>query len=417
MAWPFTRSAPEKKDNPVGAAFMVPGGVTWQRPANRRAFIEEGYQQNVVVYRAVREITTAMADLVIEVHANGEPIENHPALALLARPNPAQGWDGFIKQAFTDYMLLGEMAIVTPNESGPPAELWAVNPIAVEVRPGPSGLPTAYCHKLNSREVVFPVDDDGSSQMFFMKMYNPSDYWRGQSPLVAAGLCADTHNAGVRWNYSLLKNSARPSGLIKLGEGAGKEVVERLREWFKRAFQGETNAGEIPVLPAGAEWQAMDNNPRDMDFLNTQKETAKLVASAFGVPLPLIDNDASTFNNLEQAKERFYTDTILPLFNEFLSQFGNWLLRRYPGGDRLTFAVDMDAIGSLESLRGRKFGRMMQAVAAGVLTVDEAREAIGYDAMGGASSVLDPVGSAIFNAQGDVTKSLKQAAALAYGDK
>jgi HK97 family phage portal protein len=124
----------------------------------------------------------------------------------------------------------------------------------------------------------------------------------------------------------------------------------------------------------------MDTSPRDMDFLNTQKEAAKLIASAYGVPLPLIDNDASTFNNLEQAKEKLYTDTILPLFREFLSQFGNWLLPLF--GEGLRFQINEDKIGALEGIRTRLFTRMMQAVAVGVLTVDEAREAIGYDPLG-----------------------------------
>jgi HK97 family phage portal protein len=124
----------------------------------------------------------------------------------------------------------------------------------------------------------------------------------------------------------------------------------------------------------------MDQTARDMDFVTTQKEAAKLIASAYGVPLPLIDNDASTFNNIEQAKERFYTDTILPLFREFLTQLGAWLLPFY--GEGLRFQVNEDKIGALESVRGRLFDRMVNAVNAGILTTDEAREAIGYEPLG-----------------------------------
>ena len=380
MAWPFSRKI-EVKENPVGAAFMVPGGQAWQRPSNRKAFIEEGYQLNVIVYRAVTELTRAFADLEIEVvQQNGDIIEDHPALALLKKPNPTQGYDVWIKEAFTHFMLLGEMAVARYPEKSTPVELWNISPLYIEVQPGRGGMTAGYVYDQNGVKRSFPAEyPSGKCQMFFHKMINPLDYWRGQSPLVAAGLAADTHNAGLRWNYSLLKNSARPSGLIKLGEGAGGEVVARLKEWFKAAFQGERNAGEIPVLPAGAEWQAMDTSPRDMDFLNTQKEAAKLIAQAFGIPLPLVDNDASTFNNLEQAKERFYSDTVLPIFREFLSQFGSWLLPMY--GEGLSFQVNEDKVTALEGARTRLFERMLKAVQAGVLTVDEAREAIGYDEM------------------------------------
>lgn len=383
MAWPFTRKI-EVKENPVGASFFSPSGPAWVRQSNRVAYVEEGYQLNVVVYRAVSEITRSISDLVLEVAKDGDPLESSPALDLLARPNPTQGWDGFISEAFTNYLLTGEMAIARYPDAGKIVELWNVNPLYLQVTPGRGGIPAAYVYDQGNSKREFQVDRiTGQSQLFFMKAYNPLDYWRGQSPLMAAGIAADTHNAGMRWNYSLLRNSARPSGLIKLTADAGGEVVARLKEWFKRAFQGEMNAGEIPVLPAGADWVAMDNSPKDMDFTTTQKEAAKLIASAFGVPLPLIDNDASTFNNLEQAKERLYTDTVLPLFNSFLSQFGAWFLPNY--GQGLSLQVDMDQIGALEGLRTRLYDRMLKGVTAGVLTVDEARIAIGYEPLGDAA--------------------------------
>jgi HK97 family phage portal protein len=386
------------------------GAKAWGRPENKRAYVREGYQLNVIVYRAVREIASAIADLTIEVHQNGEYIETgHPALDLLARPNPAQGGDSFLKEAFVNYVLLGEMAIVGQPQPRP-AELWNLNPLHIEIEPGANGMPRRYIHNLNNRRTSFDVDGNDRSEMFFLKTYNPDDYWRGQSPLMAAGLAADTHNAGVKWNYSLLANMARPSGIIKFSGVPDEGAVGRLREWFKRAYQGADNAGQIPVLVDGAEWQQIDQTAKDMDFMNTNKEMAKLVASAFGVPLPLIDNDASTFNNLEQAKERFYTDTILPMAREFLRAFGNWLLPAY--GDGLTFEIDLDQIQALEAARTRHFDRMVKAKTAGILTADETREALGYAPLTPEQRLeLDPVGAAIGQAENDI----RSAAALTYG--
>jgi HK97 family phage portal protein len=416
MLWPFSRafrSPVETKQNPVGAAVFVPGGEAWA-PRKGREFVKEGYQGNVLVYRVIKEIVLAMADLELEVKRGETVMDDHDALTLLARPNPAQGWDAFMTEIFTNLELTGEMAIARYPETGMPVELWSINPLDITVRPGKGGIAAEYVHEQNNVKKVFPVDQlTGVSQLFFYKTYNPMDYWRGQSPLVAAGLAADTHNAGMRWNYSLLRNSARPSGLIQLAEGTGAEVVQRIKEWFKRSFQGEGNAGEIPALPAGATWVPMDTNPRDMDFMNTQKECAKLIATAFGVPMPLIDNDASTFNNMEQAKERFYTDTILPKFNGFLASFGNWLLPAY--GEDLSFQVDIDAIGALEGMRTRKFERLLKAVEAQTLTVDEFREAVGYRPMGGASATLNAVDDAVKRAMEQTDAGIQQAKGAAYG--
>jgi HK97 family phage portal protein len=404
--WPF-----EKREHPAGSAFAATGlGQGWTRPSNAKAYIDEGYQLNVIVYRAVREIAGAACDLTLEVFQNGEALDDHPALALMKRPNPLQGGDTFLKESFTNYLLTGEMAIVGSGESIP-AELWNLNPVRIEVVPGQGGMPAAYVHKHNNTKTVFPVDRlTGRSDCFFLKMYNPNDYWRGQSPMVAAALAADTHNEGVKWNYKLLRNSARPSGFFKFTNVPGDDVLARLREWFRKTMQGSDNAGEIGVIGDGGEWQAMGENPRDMDFVTTQKEMAKLVASAFGVPLPLIDNDASTFNNLEQAKEKFYIDTVLPIFNEFLRAFGNWLLPVY--GEGLEFRVDLDDVAALESVRTRTFDRMVRAAQAKILTVDEARAGIGYPELTPEQRLeIDPVGVAIGQADDEV----RTATLLSYG--
>lgn len=409
--WPFRRAVqtPERKENPVGGAYFMPMATDWTRPTKRRQYVEEGYQLNVIVYRCVVEICRALSDFTLEAKQGDNVLDTHPVLDLLKRPNPAQGWDAFIQQAFADFILQGELAISTPNE-GQPAELWVTNPMHLIVQPGPAGLPRAYEFDKDGFKRRFPVQPDGTSDLFFMKKYNPLDYWRGQSPMMVAALVADTHNAGVKWNYKLLKNSARPSGLIKFEGTPVGETIARLREFFKEKLQGENNAGEIPMLTGGAEWVPMDNNPRDMDFMNTQKEMAKLIASAFGVPLPLIDNDASTFNNMETAKERFYTDTVIPLFNEFLSAFGAWIMPRF-GTPDVTLQIDLDQVPALEASRQRRFDRMVRAVQAGILTVDEARVAIGYPEMGGAAAMLDPVGSIVSG------NDMKAIAGLAYGAK
>lgn len=407
--WPFSE---KKAMSGGGGLFAVfGGGENWKR-TERRAYISEGYQLNAIVYRAVAEITKAVGDLTLELHQGDKQLERHPVLDLLANPNSMQGYDGFIKEAFVNYLLLGEMPIWASNETKP-GELWNLNPLEIEVK-GKGRVPSAYVHKVNGKDEEYPVDPiTGRSQIFFLKMYNPANPHRGQAPLEAAALAADTHNAGVKWNYKLLKNSARPSGIVKFAETPGLATIQAMREHFKTQIQGENNSGEVPMMFGGADWVPTDNNPRDMDFLNTQKEMAKLIASAFGVPLPLIDNDASTFNNMEQAKERFYTDTVIPLFNEFLAQFGKWLLPQY--GNDLRFVIDMDDIAALEAARTRKFDRVIRAKVAGVLTADEVREAIGYDPVGGAAALLDPLAGMM--SEPVTNQRALDLAALTYGTK
>src|SRR6476620_6261517 len=55
-----------------------------------------------------------------------------------------------------------------------------------------------------------------------LTFFNPLDDHYGQSPLEAAAIAVDTHNAAACWNKALLDNAARPSGaLVYAGTDGG----------------------------------------------------------------------------------------------------------------------------------------------------------------------------------------------------
>lgn len=400
---PFIKKKVEKslvqvKASPVGS-FLVMQNSPMRRSQELKNFAKEGYQENVIVYRCINKITQAVSCVDIEVKENGKEVDDtsgedghadaHPAEAILRRPNPSQTWADFITQVITDWLLYGEIFIYRNMVGKEVVELWALSPLHMKVVPSMTGMPQAFEHGDGSTKKIFPVDQmTGDSLVFFSKTYNPLDTWRGLSPLHAAGLAADTHNAGLDWNHSLLKNGARPSGILEFGEGDAPDdtLLNRLRERFKMVIQGHGNAGEIPMLFGGAKFTETSQNARDMDFIALMEATEKYVASAYGVPLPLISNDASTFNNMDVAKEMLYTDTVLPLLNHFLESFGRWLLPHF--GEGLEYCYDKDSIDALEGVRQRRNDRVAKLVTAGLISPDEGREMIGLDALGGAAAEL-----------------------------
>lgn len=379
----------ESKKNPIGN-FLVLGNKKAFGSHEATAFIKEGYQYNPIIYRCIKQITSGLADINIEVHnkKTKQLVEDHPVMKLLDKPNPVTGCDTFIKNLFTDYLITGEMSAVRyPLKSKNPVEIWAVNSSNIVINKGEGGLPASYEYDSNGVKRIFKVNQlNGRSDIFFQKMYNPLDYWRGMSPLKAASLAGDTHNHGMKWNNSLLQNSGRPSGIVTLEGASSPEIIERLKEYFKKTFQGSKNAGEIPVLTDGADWKPMDHSPKDMDNINGLKEMSKYIANVYGIPLPLIDDTKSTFNNMESSKEALWTDTIIPLFNEFLEHFGNWLLPLY--GEDLIFKANLDSVPALEPARTRLFDRMIKAKDSGMISIDEGREALGFDKRGGMADDL-----------------------------
>jgi HK97 family phage portal protein len=363
--------------NKISIQNFVNTGRTKDR--NTKAFIEEGYKKNVIIFRCINEIARAISSVKIEVHNEEGPIDNHQALSILSKPNPQESWSQFISHAFSDFMISGNMFILGNSDSGRFTEMWVLSPLLVDVVGGNSGLPDRFIYaKGTQQERVLPVNQvTGFSQIFHMKTYNPEDNFIGLSPLHSVSLSADVHNNGLAWNAALLENGARPSGIVTFEKDMEPDAasIARVKTWLKSRF-GFKNAGE-PLVIHGAKFEKTADSATDMDFLNAMKEVSKYIASALGVPLPLVDNDASSFNNIEQAKERLWTDTVLPLLNDFLSSFGAWFLAQY--GDDLKLAYDLDSIQALETLRSKRFEKAASMLRDGLGTRNEARRLLGYE--------------------------------------
>lgn len=376
-----------RKTNPVGQAVFVSMNKT---DPHVKDYFKNGYAINPIIYRCIDETAKACASVdIYPVKTTGEVQDEYTdeSLArLLERPNPTQSWAQFIAAMITEHRIYGEcFAIAAPLQNemlkSKPTEIWVVPASLVKVVGGKAGMVEYY----EIKNVQYPVDQlTGACAIFHHKTYNPQNAYRGLSPLMAAAVAGDTHNAALQWNNSLLQNSARPSGILKfpLDQEPSVDAIDRLKRFFKQQIQGSGNAGEVPLLTGGVEWQAVDHSPRDMDYLASVKHMEKLIASVFGVPLPLIDNDAASYNNMEQASERFWTTTVLPLLKGFLDDFGDWLLPVF--GEDLKLCYDADSIPALEGIQTKRYDKLGRAIASGLVTVNDALKELGYETIGDA---------------------------------
>lgn len=383
--------------------------------ASAAAFVCEGYEINPVVHHCVSVIAEACSSVSLEVHrfdakGNKKEVFTHKVLDLLAEPNPTQSWADFMQEMVTWYKVTGEIFIQRLPENGPASELWLLNPSYVTVKQGAAAVPTGYEYGTGDNKKVFPVNPvTGKSQILHIKTPNLSNPFRGLSPLAAAARDIDILNAGGKWNSNLLKNSARPSGILKIAGSAGEDTISKLRNYFKNAWQGAKSAGDVPLLTGGAEFVPMSLSPTDMDFQNSLTNSAKNVAMVLGVPLPLVTMEAATFSNMDAAKEQLWVDTVLPLLKKIIHSLSVFLMK--DNTERLCF--NSDGIPALEARRERLFKRMVAAVGSGLVSIDEARVEMGFDEVGGNAadllipSGLKPLNSAAVDAVATLAKTYR----------
>ena len=106
--WEFWRSEAKHFSPSYIQSVIVRGSATWSA-YNYIAFVDEGYRRNPTVYACIDAKQTAAQSLpIILKDAQGQPIENHPILQWLQRPNPYQNLQQVIAESIANYDLAGE---------------------------------------------------------------------------------------------------------------------------------------------------------------------------------------------------------------------------------------------------------------------------------------------------------------------
>lgn len=388
---PFRKS--EAKDSRA-APLLVQWGAGQPRftPREYGQLALEGFQKNVIAYRAIRLVSqNAAAVPWILFKGRGKrrrEVEEHPLLDLLHRPNPQQGGAALFESLYGFFLIAGNcyLEAVGPDGAGEPKELWALRPDRMRVIPGAGGVPAAYRYQVDGRSIDYSADPvTGWARVLHVKSFHPLDDWYGMSPLEAAAFSIDQHNDAAKWNAALLQSSGRPSGALVYRpphsdspDALTLEQREALKAEMDRFFTGPGNAGRPLVLEGGLDWREMSLSPKDMDWLAGKDVSAREIALAFHVPPQLIGIEGSlTFSNMEQARLALYDDAVLPLLDHFKDELNNWLAPRF--GEDLRIDYDPDAIEALAPRREKIWARI---AAADFLTSDEKREAAGYAPLG-----------------------------------
>jgi HK97 family phage portal protein len=384
--------APEAKVSRTAQLIALQsGGRARWTPRDYAALAREGYMANAIVHRAVKLVAENAASVSFLLYEGAAERDRHPLLDLLARPNPRQEQAAFLEAVCTHLMLAGNAyveAVALDGQSGRQngyqvRELYALRPDRMRVVPGADGWAEAYEYTAAGRTVRFDQVSPPLPPILHLTAFHPLDDHYGLSPLEAAAIAVDTHNAAARWNKALLDNAARPSGaLVYAGPDnalLSDAQFERLKRELEGTYQGALNAGRPLLLEGGLDWKAMSLTPKDMDFMEAKHSAGREIALAFGVPPMLLGIPGdNTYSNYQEANRVFWRGTVLPLANRIAGALAQWLAPAF--GEQLRLAIDNDRIEALSADRAALWERVTNAP---FLMLNEKRAATGYGAVEG----------------------------------
>jgi len=334
-------SKPQEKNFPLPIVWHMvrPGAYQWHM-IDYESYAKEGYSQNAVIYGAIKYKLDAIAQAPLRAYEgtpdNAELSENesHPLYQLAMRPNAYQSRVEFMQYCVLYLNLHGNCFIyVTGINDGLELGMYPLRPDRVAIVPEMENgrkksnavIGYAYYPDGMSEQKMIPIHP---SNMLHIKFPNPYDPLEGQgyglSPLSAGARTADTDNHMTKFLASYFKNQGiMPGGVIQLPYESNQEDIEALRSQIEEVYGGAGNWGKPLVIDGGGNFTHMVPSFKDMGLDVIDLRNVRRVTTVFGVPGRLIglDEANSTYNNISEAKEDFWQNTMnteLLLFEEEL---------------------------------------------------------------------------------------------------
>lgn len=357
------------------------------------------YLKACPIFTATKMIAEAIGSIdIVLKDKNGDFTYDHKALTLLKNPNPFVDGQLFLQEIVSSYLLTGNCYINIIGEKEP-IELNTINPqdiiIHQDVSDGYAGeynWTSTNSNRIYLRNQQKRFIDSKKNELIHLRSYNPkfsSSNLIGISAFAGCQLEIQQYILASVHNYSLLKNQARPSGIItyKGNNELNQDQIDGLKDTIKNKLSGAKNAGEPAFLGGDFNWIQLSESTKDMDFPTLKKSVAEACYSAVKIPLPMISPDNMSFANMDASKYLFYDNAVLPILKRLLKFLSIKLLSRYPNAQGLEFYFDESAI---EALEARKYENAKILSQIGKYTDNEIRSITGFEAIDGGDIIYRP---------------------------
>jgi len=398
----------EKKSFNLGKTFFVGAGNSFSfigQSSNQSQEFINYYNQNCPVFTGVQLIRDTIASITpVVFDSKKNEFVDHEIIKLLNKPNPFINYQLFIEELVTNYIVSGNfyMNIIGTTK---PNRLDSFKPYDINILENQrDGYASEYLHtSTNGNESYFRNETfqkenrarflaKNGNELVHFKKYNIINTLYGSSQLSSCELEIGQYMQASIHNYCLLKNQATPSGIISFKGDASylsEDQMEGMQDMVNKRLKGANNAGSPLVLTGDFQWQQLSESVKDMNFENLKKDTEKSISKVLKIPLPLISEDASTFNNYEQAQLQFYYGTILPLTRNIFKFLTDTVLKKYPKSENLSLAFDPS---SIKALNEKQTKEAVELSASGVLTINEIRTKLGYESLPiGGDTIYQPL--------------------------
>ena len=347
------------------------------------------YEYLEVVNRAVNMIVDDTAEIPLRV---GEPVlglnsvvkgvrRSRVDLLLNKEPNPFQDISTFKRNLIIDYILDGNIFIYFDGVS-----LHHLPANYMDIEPDKKTYVQGYTFQTSI--------DYSPREIIHIKENSFHSIYRGTSRLRAAQRSMSQLTRMREFQDNFFKNGAVPGLVIKSPSVISEKNKERMIQSWVTRYRPDGGGRRPLVLDGGMELDSISNvNFRELDFESSIDSANKEVLKVLGVPPIMLDSGNNA--NIRPNHRMYYLETILPIVEKL-----NKALERFFG---YQITPDISGIPALQPELRDSAAYYSTLVNAGIITPNEAREALNYDEVFGAGEIRIPAniaGSASNPAEG-----------------
>lgn len=373
------------------------------------------FEKNGVLHDAVMKIAKRFASIkpIIKTKS-GDIIDQHRVLKFLNHPNESQTYLDFARDLAVYYLVSGSSCIFINGSNN--------RSFAVDYKVRPFDLyvcPTPYISQFSDKVVNFRVDSSSLKDSFMNGVFteNSGRFFRKSggelvyktnfvNPSITDNLLASSClspifyeieqlNSGNEHNISLLLNGVSLSGVFSVNNSS-PDYLDQLKKDLGSYFSGTSGAGKYLVSSGSSiTFAPVTATNKDMQYGELKEAARKVIYNYYEIPLALVDNSASTMNNLQTSQIAIYDNAVLPLADVLFSFLTEIFLNRKAlnDGEYLSYEESM-----ITSLKERRWEEIKQKSKTNALTPNELRAELGYDPVDGGDSIYRngadvPIGS------------------------
>lgn len=332
----------KKVGNQVSLVESYRDGLPVLQPYSINTALERDMKRNPFLYSAMRKKADAIASVPFYVQElrGGKWVraENHPAEHLIEGANPFMSGFELKKLIVYHKELVGSAYMQIVSVDGVPKFLQPLFPQYIKVIPSASDFVKGFEYQIGSSK----VKEMKAREVFWSKHADPSDPYKGLSPLSSITGEIQTDLEARRWNMISLANRGASDVAFIMRDATTPEDYEFARMMIEDRVSGPDNARRPWIIGGDSDVRPLSYTAVEMDYINTRKFNREVISAALGVPSPLIgDADNSTYNNLDTLKKDFWQDTITNWLEELRQDLTRQVLLPYYGDGRRTRAPQL----------------------------------------------------------------------------